>query len=61
LEEELGCIEVIFTGSPHSKTVCWERRSGDGTGFWGRERGEYMKVEVLGRSIIVGSNREYSK
>jgi len=61
LEEELGCIEVIFTSSPHSETVCWERGSGDGTGFRGRGRGEYMKVEVLGRSIIVGSNRKHGK
>jgi len=52
LEEELGHIEVIFTGSLHSETVCWERGSRDGTGFWGRGRREYMKVEVLGRSIM---------
>jgi len=29
--------------------------------FWGGGRGEYMEVEVLGRSIIAGSDREHGK
>jgi len=61
LEEKLGRVEVIFAGGPHGETVCWERGSGDGTGFWGGGRGEYMKVEVLGGSIIVGSDRKHGK
>jgi len=36
-------------------------RSGDETRFGGRGREEYMKVEVLGGSIIVGSDREHGK
>jgi len=61
LEEELGQVEVVFAGGPHGETVCWERGSGVGTGFWGRGRGEYMEVEVLGGSIIAGSDREHGK
>ena len=61
MKEELGRVEVIFAGGPRGETVCWERGSGDGTGFWGGERGEYMEVEVLGGSIIAGSDREHGK
>jgi len=61
LEEKLGRIKVIFAGSPHCETVCWERGSGVGTGFWGRGRGECMKIEVLSGSIITGSGREHGE
>jgi len=55
LEEELGRVEVVFTGSPYGETICWKRGSGVGTGFWDKGRGEYMEVEVLDRSIMAGS------
>jgi len=42
LKEELGQVEVIFSGGPRGETICWERGSGNGTGFWGGGRGEYM-------------------